>query len=88
MPRYDYKCLVCEKTIEIVHSIKSAAKKKCPNCGKLKLQRLISKNVSIIFKGDGFYRSIDYINQKARDEKGKPRIHGGEPGSSGRGAGE
>jgi len=87
MPRYNYKCSACEKVVEIVHGIKLAAKKKCPNCGLMKLERLISKNVSVIFKGDGFYRSIDYINQKAKESKGGG-IHGGEPGSQSRGDGE
>ena len=85
MPTYEYKCAACGSKLEIVHSIKDNPKRKCPECKRMKLERTISRNVSIIFKGDGFYRSIDYINQKAKDNGGL--IHGGEPGSHSRGDG-
>ena len=35
------------------------ALRKCPKCGKLKLQRLIGAGAGIIFKGSGFYET-DY----------------------------
>lgn len=66
MPRYDYECPTCG-IIEIIHSIKDPPKRKCPKCGKRKLQRLISSGINIIFKGEGFWRSTDYINQKAKE---------------------
>lgn len=76
MPRYDYKCASCNKTIEIIQSIHDKPKRKCPKCGRLKLRRLISTGVGLIFKGEGFYRSVDYINQKAKEDG---MIHGGSP---------
>lgn len=33
--------------------------KKCPECGKMKLKRLIGTGAGIIFKGPGFYET-DY----------------------------
>jgi hypothetical protein len=54
-----------------------APKKKCPKCGKNKLQRLIGSGAGFIFKGSGFYitdyRSSDYkAKAKADSEQGKP----------------
>jgi putative FmdB family regulatory protein len=57
MPTYEYRCNQCRKTFEIFHSISSTIKK-CPDCGG-KLERLISPNAGLIFKGSGFY-STDY----------------------------
>lgn len=67
MSTYDYQCKACKKVMEIQHSIKDAPKKKCLSCGKNALIRLLSKGIGVIFKGDGWYRSIGYINDKARD---------------------
>ena len=68
-PTYDYFCSACNLKVEIFESIKAKPRKKCPKCGKPKLRRVISKDTgaNIIFKGDGFYRSTDYINQKSRE---------------------
>jgi putative FmdB family regulatory protein len=41
MPTYDYKCDACGHTFEQVQSIKADSLKKCPECGKQKLRRLI-----------------------------------------------
>lgn len=41
--------------------------RKCPQCGKLKLQRLIGAGAGIIFKGSGFYET-DY------KRKSQPKI--------------
>ncbi len=68
MPTYEYFCSACAEKMDIVHSIMIAAKRKCSLCGARKLQRLISNNGNIIFKGDDWYRSIEYINDKARDK--------------------
>jgi len=55
MPHYDYECDACGKTTEIFQGIKDRPKKKCPDCGKLKLRRVISGGCGLIFKGTGFY---------------------------------
>ncbi len=54
MPIYDYKCTDCENIFEIEHSILEDARTECESCQGT-LQRLISKNVGIAFKGSGFY---------------------------------
>lgn len=38
MPFYDYTCTDCDARIEISHSM-NTRKRKCPECGKLKLVR-------------------------------------------------
>jgi putative FmdB family regulatory protein len=59
MPTYQYECDACGHSFEIFHSMQEAKLKKCPKCGKLKLQRLIGAGSGIIFKGSGFYET-DY----------------------------
>ncbi len=53
MPTYDYQCKSCGH-FEVTQSIKDDALTDCPTCGS-SVQRLISNNVGIIFKGSGFY---------------------------------
>lgn len=64
MPTYDYVCQNCEHAFEAFQSITAKPLKKCPECGKSKLKRLIGTGAGIIFKGEGFYetdyRSEDY----------------------------
>jgi putative FmdB family regulatory protein len=59
MPTYEYVCDACEHAFELFQSIKDEAKRKCPECGKLKLRRLIGPGAAIVFKGSGFYKT-DY----------------------------
>ncbi len=59
MPTYEYRCGACGKSLEIFHSISEAPKRKCPSCGKPKLERQISAGAGILFKGSGFYQT-DY----------------------------
>ena len=72
MPTYEYRCDNCDHEFETFQSIKAGALKKCPECGKLKLQRLISSGAGFLFKGSGFYetdyRSSEY-KKKASEEK-------------------
>ena len=59
MPTYDYKCTACEHTFEEFQSITAKPIKKCPECGKNKVKRLIGTGGALIFKGSGFYET-DY----------------------------
>ena len=59
MPTYDYVCDGCGHDFELFQSIKADAEKKCPECGKNKLRRLIGPGAAVIFKGSGFYQT-DY----------------------------
>lgn len=59
MPTYDYVCEACEHQFELFQSITASPKRKCPECGRLKLRRLIGPGAAIVFKGSGFYKT-DY----------------------------
>ncbi len=74
MPTYDYECTECDHTFEEFHAMKES-RKKCPECGELKLKRLIGAGGAVIFKGGGFYqtehRSQKYIEDKQYDNRQK-----------------
>ena len=75
MPTYDYRCNNCEHEFELFQSMKDSVKKKCPECGKLALERLIGLGAGVIFKGSGFYetdyRSESYKKGAEADKKAK-----------------
>jgi putative FmdB family regulatory protein len=66
MPIYDYECENCGR-FEKMQKISEDALKECPVCGG-EVHRLISKNVGIVFKGSGFYKtdSSNRTKEKAR----------------------
>ncbi|MGB4505445.1 MAG: FmdB family zinc ribbon protein [Syntrophaceticus sp.] len=53
MPTYDYRCEHCGR-FQVTQRITEPPLEKCPTCGQ-SVERLISRNVSIVFKGPGFY---------------------------------
>ena len=59
MPTYDYHCDACGHEFELFQQMSESPQRKCPKCGKMKLQRLIGTGAGIIFKGGGFYET-DY----------------------------
>ena len=59
MPTYDYLCDDCGHEFEFFQSITGPVRRKCPECGELKLKRLIGTGGAVIFKGSGFYQT-DY----------------------------
>lgn len=76
MPTYEYRCNACEHEFEEFQSMSAKPLKKCPECGKLKLERLIGIGAGVIFKGSGFYetdyRSDSYKKEaKADSDSGK-----------------
>ncbi len=72
MPTYDYVCDACSHEFELFQSITAGVKRKCPECGRLKLRRLIGPGAAIVFKGSGFYKT-DYPSEsyKSGAEKAK-----------------
>lgn len=68
MPTYEYSCPDCG-VFEEFHSINTTLTH-CPKCGS-EVNRLISRNQNIIFKGSGFhntdYRSGDYQKKAASE---------------------
>lgn len=62
MPTYDYVCDACEHAFEEFQTMSAKPLKKCPECGKQKLRRLIGTGAGFIFKGGGFYET-DYRSE-------------------------
>jgi putative FmdB family regulatory protein len=74
MPTYDYQCDQCGHEFELFQSISDPVKRKCPECGKLKLRRLFGTGAAVVFKGSGFYQT-DYRSdsyKKAAEKDNKP----------------
>jgi putative FmdB family regulatory protein len=62
MPFYEYQCSACDAHVEVLQKISDAQLKKCPECGKQKLTRLISAPVFRL-KGGGWYET-DFKSDK------------------------
>jgi putative FmdB family regulatory protein len=79
MPTYDYQCDACNHTFEEFQSMMDKRLKKCPQCKKPKLRRLIGTGAAIIFKGSGFYQT-DYRSEAyksaAKAEESKSSSNG------------
>ena len=73
MPTYEYKCSACGHAFERFQSMSAEPIKRCPQCGKAKVKRLIGTGAGLIFKGSGFYitdyRDAGY-KEKAKAEAG------------------
>lgn len=79
MPTYDYLCKACGHTLELFQSMSESPRRKCPECGKLKLQRQIGMGAGVVFKGSGFYET-DYRSESYK--KGAEADKGSEGSSS------
>jgi len=62
MPTYDYECDACDHSFELFQTISEPLKKKCPECGRMKLRRLFGTGAALLFKGSGFYQT-DYRSE-------------------------
>ncbi len=76
MPTYGYICENCGNEFEQFQSITSNPLKKCSECDKMKLKRLIGAGAGVIFKGSGFhqtdYRSDSYKADAKKDATPAP----------------
>ena len=72
MPTYEYECGACKHRFERFQSITAEPVRKCPECGKRRVRRLLGTGAAVLFKGSGFYatdyRSSSY-KEAARKEK-------------------
>jgi putative FmdB family regulatory protein len=74
MPFYEYQCKNCGHDLEAMQKINDAPLKKCPQCGKSQLQRLMSAPVFRL-KGGGWYETDfkgDGDNKKNLADKPDP----------------
>ncbi len=56
MPIYEYVCGACGEESEFLQKMSEGPKRKCPECGALKLKRKISA-VGFRLKGGGWYET-------------------------------
>jgi putative FmdB family regulatory protein len=56
MPIYEYRCAACGHHLEALQKMTEGPLRKCPDCGKLKLRRLISAS-RFRLKGSGWYET-------------------------------
>src|SRR5260370_12554015 len=56
MPFYEYQCKSCGHTLEAMQKVNDSPLKKCPDCGKSQLTRLMSAPVFRV-KGGGWYET-------------------------------
>jgi putative FmdB family regulatory protein len=88
MPTYEYKCSACNHTFERFQSITADPIKKCPQCGKSKVKRLLGTGAGLIFKGSGFYITDYRSDAYQKAAKGDTPGGGGETKSDGGSSGE
>lgn len=77
MPIYEYECTKCGHRLEALQKTSEAPLKKCPECHKPTLEKLVSAT-SFQLKGTGWYET-DFKGKKKLEEKTK---------STGTGSGE
>lgn len=69
MPTYEYACPKCGHQFEQFQSMRDEPLKKCPQCKKTGLKRLVGSGAGLIFKGSGFYIT-DYKKSGAKADGG------------------
>src|SRR5215467_1204011 len=88
MPIYEYRCGSCEHELDALQKISDSPLRKCPECGRLTLRRLISAPVFRL-KGGGWYET-DFKGDKEKKrnlvEAASAEAAGGESGDSSKSA--
>jgi putative FmdB family regulatory protein len=75
VPTYDYRCNACGHEFELFQSMSDKVKRKCPQCGKPTLERLIGTGAALLFKGSGFYQT-DYRSESYKKAAGADKPEG------------
>jgi putative FmdB family regulatory protein len=61
MPIYEYRCGACDHHLEALQKMADSPLRKCPECGKSQLKRLVSAS-QFRLKGSGWYET-DFKNK-------------------------
>src|SRR5262245_27650626 len=64
MPIYEYRCGACGHHLEALQKMAEAPLRKCPECGKSQLKRLVSAS-QFRLKGSGWYET-DFKNKSEK----------------------
>jgi putative FmdB family regulatory protein len=62
MPFYEYQCRACSAQVEVLQKISDSPLRKCPECGRSQLTKLVSAPVFRL-KGAGWYET-DFKSDK------------------------
>ena len=65
MPIYEYQCTKCGHQEEVLQKISDAPLKKCPECGKSAMEKMVSAP-SFRLKGGGWYET-DFKSGKKKN---------------------
>ena len=76
MPIYEYRCAACGHHLEALQKMTEGPLRKCPDCGKSQLKRLVSAS-RFRLKGSGWYET-DFKN-KGETQRNLVEKGGGEP---------
>jgi putative FmdB family regulatory protein len=79
MPIYEYRCSACGHDLEALQKMTDAPLRKCPECGKSQLKRLVSAS-QFRLKGSGWYET-DFKN-KAEPKRNLVEHAGADAGES------
>jgi len=75
MPIYAYRCESCGVQFERHQSFTDAPLKRCPECNKNSLRKVIGP-VGIVFKGSGFYATDNRSTSGLHSSKPKDKDEG------------
>ena len=87
MPFYEYQCGNCGHVHEAMQKITDAPLRKCPDCGRLALKKLLSAPVFRL-KGSGWYETdfksdtdkkrnlVEEVKEEKKDEEGRKEARG------------
>jgi len=78
MPFYEYQCRACGAQVEVLQKITDAPLKKCPECSKNQLQKLVSAPVFRLAGGGWYETDFKTDKDKKRNlvEAGKDEAKG------------
>jgi putative FmdB family regulatory protein len=76
MPFYEYQCSSCSHHVEVLQKITDAPLRKCPDCGKQTLKKLMSAPVFRL-KGSGWYET-DFKSENEQKRNLADRDEGGD----------
>ena len=79
MPIYEYRCAACGHHLEALQKMTEGPLRKCPDCGKSQLKRLVSAS-RFRLKGSGWYET-DFKN-KGETQRNLVEKAAGESGES------
>ena len=71
MPIYEYHCKLCGHAFDEIQQFSDLPLKKCPECGKNKLEKMISIP-HFHLKGTGWY-ATDFKDKKPKDKDPKDK---------------